>query len=502
MKIRTLVLLLAGVGCILLPSASAAFVDPAQIQTEAYVNLVQADQSLDAGRLDEALSLYKTARDYYLQLAKDYPSWEPRIIQYRKTYCDNQITDIERQLNYATAPAPAAYTPSTPPTAPATRAPSPAPGTESVEHHYLQSRIASLEAELAQFDSLQDEADALTQANEQLRRDLEQARGQLAARSSGDQEELKRLQAELTAKDQRIQSLENDLASQEQLRQALNDMEAQVHELRAQQERLNTEINALDAELDAAETRAEVAEKKAADAEKELRTASAQARILEKQLGHAHTDLAKAKKAAAPREKPAASDKPSQPAPKAKAPPPPSTSPAQPTPAAPTLLADKPIQATTPPRAIPPGMSAADYVRELLQQGENEAALATIQEARKVVPNDVNLALIEGIALIRLQHYPQAAGMLIELAKRNPRNAEINATLGAAMMGAGFYEESREALMLAIKLDRNVGGEYYYNLALLNAYTDPINLKAARKYYQQARSMGVSADPKLEETLK
>ena len=147
-------------------------------------------------------------------------------------------------------------------------------------------------------------------------------------------------------------------------------------------------------------------------------------------------------------------------------------------------------------------MSAADYVRELLQQGENEAALATIQEARKVVPNDVNLALIEGIALIRLQHYPQAASMLIELAKRNPRNAEINATLGAAMMGAGFYEESREALMLAIKLDRNVGGEYYYNLALLNAYTDPINLKAARKYYQQARSMGVSADPKLEETLK
>ena len=54
-------------------TAQAALSDPAQLQTEAYVNLVQADQGLDAGRLDEALSLYQAARDYYQQLAVDFP---------------------------------------------------------------------------------------------------------------------------------------------------------------------------------------------------------------------------------------------------------------------------------------------------------------------------------------------------------------------------------------------------------------------------------------------
>ena len=52
---RLCVLLAVLVGGFAAP-ASAALTDPAQIQTEAYVNLVQADQSLDAGRLDEALA--------------------------------------------------------------------------------------------------------------------------------------------------------------------------------------------------------------------------------------------------------------------------------------------------------------------------------------------------------------------------------------------------------------------------------------------------------------
>lgn len=502
MKIRTLAFLLASAaGCWLQPAA-AAFVDPAQIQTEAYVNLVQADQSLDAGRLDEALSQYQTARDYYLQLARDYPGWEPRIIQYRKTYCDNQIADIERQQAQATAPAelPVAYTPPPPPApAPTTPPPAPAPDTQSVQINYLQSRIASLETELAKFAALQETANALTQANEQLQRDLAQAHQQMAAQSVGGQEELHRLQEELAGKDQRIQALERDLGSQAQLRQALNDMEAQVHELRAQQERLNTEMNALDAELDQAETRAEAAEQKAIAAEQALHAATAQIQKQETPLGGTTADVAQAAQEASARRPPKKQKVPAKT--KESAPVEQAVTEA-PVASAAARLPQEAVWATAAPRPIPDGMSAADFVRELLQRGENEAALATIQEARGGVPNDVNLALIEGIALIRLQHYPQAAAMLIELAKDNPRNAEINATLGAAMMGAGFYEEAREALMLAIKLDRNVGGEYYYNLALLNAFADPINLKTARRYYQQARNMGVAADSKLEEAFK
>ena len=97
-KVPRLCVLLAVLAGGFAAPASAALTDPAQIQTEAYVNLVQADQSLDAGRLDEALAQYQAARDYYLRLAKDFPGWEPKIIQYRKTYCDNQILDVERRL--------------------------------------------------------------------------------------------------------------------------------------------------------------------------------------------------------------------------------------------------------------------------------------------------------------------------------------------------------------------------------------------------------------------
>jgi hypothetical protein len=56
--------------------------------------------------------------------------------------------------------------------------------------------------------------------------------------------------------------------------------------------------------------------------------------------------------------------------------------------------------------------------------GRNDVALATVQEARKTAPRDMNLALIEGIALIRLQQLPEAASLLVDLAKNNPRNAE------------------------------------------------------------------------------
>ena len=72
--------------------------DPAQMQTDAYVQLVQGDQSLEAGRLDEALGQYQAARRLYEDLASAFPSWEPRIIRYRAAYCDNRIAEINRRI--------------------------------------------------------------------------------------------------------------------------------------------------------------------------------------------------------------------------------------------------------------------------------------------------------------------------------------------------------------------------------------------------------------------
>jgi hypothetical protein len=228
-------------------TARAALTDPAQIQTEAYVNLVQADQSLDAGRMDEALAQYQAARDYYLQLAKDFPGWEPRVIQYRKTYCDNQIADIERRLaggspeelpELAPRTVPLWIPPEIPIAAPAAPAAAPvvvAPPTlqrppspdRSVEIDYLKSRIASLETELADVDSIQEQLDALTAENVKLRKDLDAA-VRIAEQEDGRLSTIAGLRDELAAKDKQIQSLRKNLDSKKQLDQALNDLESQA----------------------------------------------------------------------------------------------------------------------------------------------------------------------------------------------------------------------------------------------------------------------------------
>ena len=492
--------------------APAALTDPAQIQTEAYVNLVQADQSLDAGRLDEALTQYQAARDYYLQLAKDFPGWEPRVIQYRKTYCDNQIADVERRKSGGQPdelpelePLPAALPVSEP------AAPEEAPvANRSAELDYLKSRIASLETDLAGFDALQKQFDALSSENKQLRKDLEASERKLAEKESGSQSALDELRNDLAKKTEEIQALRKDVDAKKQLDQALNDLEAQVNDLRAQNERLNQEIKNLDGELDDAEVRADQAELKVQQAEaklkdaeqatlqaeKEAQTATKEAQKARDQKTDAEERLAGAKKKADAEQSARAADKakaekPAKPAEK-------KTETAQEEPQA---TAASPVAATVPPRDVPKGMLAADFVRQLLQQGENDAALATVQEARKARPTDMNLVLIEGIALIRLQQYREAAAMLVDLAKNNPRNAEIHATLGAAMMGAGFYEEARETLLMALKFDKNLP-ECLYNLAQLYALVDPKDVKQARKYYKQALDLGVAPDAQLEKALK
>jgi len=503
-----LFVLLAGLAAAGAVPAPAALTDPGQIQTEAYVNLVQADQSLDAGRLDEALAQYQAARDYYLQLAKDFPGWEPRVIQYRKTYCDNQIADVERRRAGGSAepaeleplpeesPAPEAIPAPAVAAAEAEPEPEPAPVADrSVEIDYLKSRVASLEAELAEFEKLQNESDARAAENKRLAAELETARRQLADQDGAAQAAQADLRAQLAQKDDQIQALEKNAEAKKQLDQALNDLEAKVNDLRAENDRLQAEIKNLDAELDDAEVRADQAELKAKQAEDKrqgaetaLQAAERETQQVRDRQAAAETKLAKAEQKAV-EEKAKAQEKPAKPTVAEKAP------------EAPVAIAESPVAATVPPREVPKGMAAADFVRQLLQEGENDVALATVQEARKTRPTDMNLVLIEGIALIRLQQYREAAAMLVDLAKNNPRNAEIHATLGAAMMGAGFYEEARETLLMAVKLDKNLP-ECLYNLAQLYAQVDPRDLKLARKYYKQACDLGLAPDRQLEKILK
>ncbi len=561
---KRILISLIGLACWLSAGiVQAAFSDPAQIQTEAYVNLVQADQGLDAGRLDEALAQYKVARDYYQQLASDFPGWEPRIVQYRKTYCDNQVTDIERRMNGGMpmnapelaplptpAPAPARVVE---PVAVPEPAPTRAEAERSVEVDYLKSRIASLESELEDMDDAQSEYDALNDKYTQRVQDLQAAKQKLSEQADSRDSAMDRLHADLLAKDVQIQALQMDAAAKKELDQVLNDMEAKVNELRLENMRLKAEITTLDSELDDAEIRADQAQLSAQQAEANLKDSGDFAKRLkkakadlkkakaglkksekrvarlentktelqaaERRVKETEADLTKAQKRIAQLEKSEAeliatanrvkgAEKALEQAESKLTDAEKELSIAQQKPIfktdqpqAETATVVEPFIATVPPKSIPQGIAPADYVRQLLQDGENDAALATVQQARKSQPADTNLILIEGISLIRLQRYDEAAAMLIDLAKNNLRNPEVNATLGAAMMGAGFYDEARETLLIAVKLDKNLP-ECQYNLAQLYAFIDPISIKKARKYYKAARDLGLPADPQLEKALK
>src|SRR5262245_9713026 len=78
--------------------SSRAQSDMPKEQLEAYKIMVQADQSRARGSFTEALQGYREAELNYRLVAKNRPDWHPEIVQYRMTYCANQIEAMLAQV--------------------------------------------------------------------------------------------------------------------------------------------------------------------------------------------------------------------------------------------------------------------------------------------------------------------------------------------------------------------------------------------------------------------
>ncbi|MDR0993146.1 MAG: hypothetical protein LBN38_01050 [Verrucomicrobiota bacterium] len=170
--------------------------------------------------------------------------------------------------------------------------------------------------------------------------------------------------------------------------------------------------------------------------------------------------------------------------------------------ALPIILPEGVENAPAPAKAGASSFAAITAARQRLQMGDNHGALEAATEALQTFPGDLMLLNLQATALMKLQRYPEAANLFVSLARHHPKNADIQASLGAALMGVHMYEEARETLERAVRLDKNVGGEAYYNLATLYALIDPIDLKAARTYYQQALRLGIPPSAALEHVLQ
>ncbi len=140
------------------------------------------------------MAQYKAARDYYLSSPRT-SRWEPKIIQYRKTYCDNQIIDVE-----PASPAARRELPSWKPASRRRRRDGARRGKKRSRRPANPSNsITSRAAWLA----LENELAALDTDNLRLREELKSA--------SKAKADLDALRADLDRKNERIQALEKEL---------------------------------------------------------------------------------------------------------------------------------------------------------------------------------------------------------------------------------------------------------------------------------------------------
>lgn len=506
-----------------LPARAAAtnYSDPEQILTDAYVAVAKADTALDGGDYPAAIDLYSEALALYSDMASQFPTFKPSLVRYRNTYCQNQIAEAQARANGRTSEPPAAHAPVEAPSADRTevasapaKTPAPPPNSAdsrriarneteiALEIDYLKNRIAALESELSNSDTLIDtlnkENADLTTTNQQLVHQLAKAQTALEERPDISAEELSALHTEIAALKSQLDAANHDLDESREIHLALDEAEAQTAELKAKLADLTAENQRLTEEIESLENAA-------IDATTTAGMTTAKLAFLQSELDN----LRNAQPAAAPvqtaESTPPPAQQPAQPEPTPEPVPdivteqPPTLVAAQP-PAEPTPPPAEPLptlRATVPPAQIPSDTTPAAFVRQLIAAGDLQTALATVQAVRANDADNDTLALIEATILIRLEAYNDASALLIPFAKAHPKNADIHATLGAAMLGAGDYDQARETLEVAVKLNKKLA-EAHYNLALLYAFTDPINTRTARKHYEQALKYGIAPDPSLD----
>ena len=447
--------------------------DVMQLQTDAYMKLMNGNQYVESNQPEMALESFRAAREGYGRLQAEFPEWQPRVVRYRLTYCDNQIAALERKAHRAVEGGGAADA------AEVGAAGSGEWGNDPLGA--VQRQIAELRRKLAAAEG---ERDRLQAESVKLRADLEAARKELEA-SADLREEVEELRRVRQDQDEALSEME----------ELTRGSEGEVAGLRAEIERLQGEMDDVGITGEQNDYLRKQAEKRAEELAEEVAGLRAENKRLQKELKKKEAALEKAEKSAekAAEKVEKAAEKSRQQAEEAVE-------------VAEAVEEEVPAASVTglyPPRPVPPGMDEEDFVRRLLEAGDTEVALATVQDLRKGGrEKELGLGLLEGKALIMLGQYNRALQLLAMLGRENPENADVMADFGAAALGAGEYDLARDALEDALRLDGDVSGECAYNLALIYAQVDPVDLRAAKEHYERALAAGVERDEALEEMLK
>jgi len=96
---KRLALLFACVLIAVLARPAGAQENLTQDQVAAYVAVVKADHARDRGARDEAATLYRDAMAKYRAIAQKYPDWHPEVVQYRLSYCENELAGLQNRTD-------------------------------------------------------------------------------------------------------------------------------------------------------------------------------------------------------------------------------------------------------------------------------------------------------------------------------------------------------------------------------------------------------------------
>jgi len=94
------------------------------------------------------------------------------------------------------------------------------------------------------------------------------------------------------------------------------------------------------------------------------------------------------------------------------------------------------------------------------QQGDNEKAIAAVEEARKSNPDDINLILTEANIYIKLDEKVKFQELMKEAIQQDPNNAILYFNLGVVNNDLGDLAAARSYYEKAIELDPNYEASY------------------------------------------
>ncbi|MBU0678569.1 MAG: hypothetical protein KJ626_10675 [Verrucomicrobia bacterium] len=268
---------------LLLPAARAQESENTalKIQSKAYVSLVRADQARDEKDWNSALPLYREALKSYRQLATTHPSWQPDIVEYRSSYCANQIKKIQGVVAPKKKPAAAENEEDTYKAR---------YNALMKENQYLHRRISEVEAAAgektddesgADLTIAQLEADVAALENElrvtrqEVARSGKQNSIELQKQNARLKEDLAQMQAKNASDSETLGQLQQQIAQLTQsLTESQNAQKSLQRSLDVTQKRLGS--------VEELEARATEAQRKAEDGDKEVKDARRQIKSLEK----------------------------------------------------------------------------------------------------------------------------------------------------------------------------------------------------------------------------